>query len=172
MTSVVSQFHPRISFYEAAGMLKDGGNLLTLDPKAVADGQIRKLLESNFRPVVNPMHELMTSQFINMMNHRDQQGELQRLATMNSIGLAPVREAVSGILNDPRANPSAAQHLFDLGVDGLTFWYNLRKFNRGEEMRPLAADERQAAVEDAKRAAEAKLKAVKEEMRQKAADSG
>ncbi len=173
MPSVVSQFHPRISYYEAAGMLKDGGNQLTLDPKAVADGQIRKLLESNFRPVVNPMHELMSAQFLNMMNHRNQQGELQRLAAMNNIGLAPVRDAVSGILNDPRADPqSTLGSLFENFADSSTWLQNVGRMLTLEPTVPLLEDERLAAAADAQRQANLKIELLEAQMRQKAEASG
>ena len=63
MASVLQQFHPRLSYYEAAAQATMG-NMIAIDPKAQADAQIRKLLESNFRPVVAPTHDLMTQQFL------------------------------------------------------------------------------------------------------------
>ena len=154
-------------------MLKEGGNQLNLDPKAVADGQIRKLLESNFRPVVNPMHELMSAQFLNMMNHKTQQGELQRLASMNNIGLAPVRDAVSGILNDPRADPqSAIGSIFEYMADSNQWINNVARVLRREPTVPLREDERLAAAAAAKDQAKLKLELVEAQMRQKAEASG
>ena len=83
-------------------MLKEGGNQRNLDPKAVADGQIRKLLESNFRPVIDPMHDLMAKQFLVAHSHLQKQGELRRLSVLGNTNLRNVVDAESGLRADPR----------------------------------------------------------------------
>ena len=99
--AVLAQFHPRISYYEAAEMVKEG-NMISIDPQAQADAQIRKLLESNFRPVIDPMHDLMAQQFLAAHSHLQKQSELRRLSVLGNTNLRNVVDAASGLQSDPR----------------------------------------------------------------------
>ena len=147
--------------------------LVALEMLACADGQIRRLLESNFRPVVSPMQDLMTQQFMNMMAHRNQQGELVRLASMNNTSLAPIQAMVNSILTDPRAQPlNVIEGMFEKVKDTNTWLTNLGRRLRGDATVPLDGPARLQAMNDARILAESKMKAMQEQMALRAADSG
>ena len=149
------------------------GNMIRINPKAQEDAQIRKLLESNFRPVVSQTHDLMMQQFLAMSTHMQKQGELQRLAVMNEVGLRPLREHEAGLHGPPGPAPpghlrSAFETMLDLGLRANN--WGARRF--GGEGTELYADEREAAVILAQQEAAANEARLRAAAAARAAESG
>ena len=154
--AVLAQFHPRISYYEAAEMAKVG-NMISIDPQAQADTQIRRLLESNFRPVISPMHDLMAKQILDAHSHILRQGELRRRTVLGNTNLRDAVDAESGLRNDPRTRlPSELEQAWGAIQDIPAGLDNLQGAMRSalglapyRAYQPLTHDLRMAAAEAA-----------------------
>ena len=124
---VVSQFHPRITYDEAAALAKKG-TLISIDQRGREDAQIRKRLESNCRGlgVATESHDMMQHQFLAMLAHRQKQDELTRMATMSRVSLRDVVDRTSGLADDPRAqDPSMFTRMREGASDIVTTLNNI-----------------------------------------------
>ena len=176
---VVSQFHPRIKYDEAASLARRG-NLISIGQTAREDAQIRKLLESNQRGlgVQTESLDLMQAQFLAMLAHRQKQDELTRLSALNKVSLRDVRDRTSGMGEDPRAQDPGLFTQFYEGVsDTITSLNNLPGhmglfgFNAGD-VQPLNAEQREASRLLAEEDARARIRQFEERAARKAEVSG